>query len=168
MKEVGLLEFYEGDIKERSYFIYVLKVKKTVVYVGRSVDIWSRWFGPFGRLTRTRKWFRGSSSLAIMIADNPDWDWKLQLWTIREAARFCKYKFPNDTKPFDFLDRIETEMIYKLKPLENRVKLSNDGVEPPDFIVDYYRKQNDEIASVYDEVYDPHYHRLRCKSAMKK
>src|SRR5687767_12443569 len=127
MKETNLLDLYYGKVKDYPYNIYVLKAYDVVVYVGRSIDIHARWFGGLGRLHKTAKWFRGEGALERMISDNPSWDWKIQLWTIKEAGRFCRLDAPIS------LNRVEGAMISKLRPVMNGNM--NDGPTViPDFI----------------------------------
>ena len=154
MIEVDLISYCDGNVKDYYYNIYVLKVGDTVVYIGKSLDIYERWFGLRGRLRRSRIWFTGTETLAVMIADNPDWDWKLQLWTVREAAKFCHYKMPR-VESIRTMDRVETAMIAKLKPIENRHKLYFEGGQKiPKFIQDYYNLVDETVDQAFDEVFN--------------
>ena len=58
-------------------------------YIGRSRDVWSRWFGQLGRLKKNAGgyWF-GCDSVSQLIVENmPDsWSWKIQLWTVEDCA----------------------------------------------------------------------------------
>ena len=139
------MDLYDCKVKDYPYNIYVLKVDKTVVYVGRAQDIHARWFGSFGRLRKSGNWFRGESTLAKMIWHNPSWNWMLQLWTVKEAARFCG--LPSSAS----LNRVEIAMIQKLSPVTNGTH-NNTYIEIPAFILAYYHKQADIVTSVYDEV----------------
>src|SRR5687768_705578 len=113
MKEVSLIKYYEKPGSDYHYNIYVLKTGDVIVYIGRSQDIYQRWFSVRGHLRRVGRWFKGDGSVGSMVANNPNWNWRLQLWTVTEAAKFCGYKLIKGQEPLIHLDRIESAMIDK-------------------------------------------------------
>lgn len=145
MIEVSLKEFRKGNINDARYHIYVLKLDGFVLYVGRALDIYARWFGFNGHMSYVGKFSR-------MVTRNPRWKFTIQLWTPKEAADYCGYHLTQDDHPYDHIEEIEYEMIQKLKPSENHTSADYDQPAIPRRLKMYKNKSEIELDNIYKDI----------------
>jgi hypothetical protein len=130
MIELSFKEFYDQSYEDEDYCLYVMKNGLgDILYIGISTaDIWGRWFGGAGHVPWSGTMLYGNSTIGEKIVNHlPDsWDWKIQLWTLKDCLAFCEMELPDPKFKMtigeysDAVHDVEARMIRKLSPALNR------------------------------------------------
>jgi hypothetical protein len=137
MIELSFKDFYDQSFEGQGYCLYVMKNGLgDVLYVGISTaDVWWRWFGGTGHIPWSGTMLYGTSSIGEKIVNHfPDsWDWKIQLWTLKDCLGFCEMELPDPNFKMtwgeytDAVRNVEARMIRRLSPALNRHLNLNPG-----------------------------------------
>ena len=105
-----------GNMPKDNIVLYVVRNKKNILYVGMSrANVWNRWFGYSGRITKNiYNELVYHDAISMMIVNGlPDSNkWSIDLWTKEECASFLGCKS-------DDLRSVESELIASLLPKIN-------------------------------------------------
>lgn len=116
MVSLSFGEFWRGEYEEKGYCLYVVR-NPEALYVGRSVDIWERWFGD--RTPHISLNFQGlpfgNSSIGTYVVDRlpGSLEWTIELWTFDDLKEHFNLSF---TPPDMVLPDLKQWMIAELKP----------------------------------------------------